>query len=128
MNEQEPHDLTEGWPEDPQNEELARFATELQAALPALPAEALARVEQTIQGELQRRRAPWRRWMHLAVAASVLLALGVGGFLWLRPAPEEHSAPRVEDRYTVKLAPPVVPLPPQPPLVRLEEHQSLFAD
>ncbi|MCI0459400.1 MAG: hypothetical protein L0Z62_20815 [Gemmataceae bacterium] len=128
MNEPTPQNLTEGWPDDPQNEELARFATELQAALPALPPESLARVEQSIQAELKRRHARWRRWTRLAAAAAVLLALGVGGFLWMRSTPEQRAEAPVEDRYRVELAAPVVPLPPQPPLVRLEEHKSLFAD
>jgi hypothetical protein len=128
MNESEQRDdLTEGWPADPRNEELARFAGKLQAALPVLPPDALERVGQKVHAELAR-QARRRVRLGLAAAASVLLALGVGGYVWLRPPPGERTPAPVEDRYTVELAVPQAPLPPQPPLVRLEEHQSLYAD
>jgi hypothetical protein len=126
MSNRQENDLTEGWPPDPQNEELARFAEELHAALPELPAESLAKVEQQLQAELAQ-QARRRMWARLAVAASILLALGAGGYFWLRPPAERHAA-RVDERFTVALAAPQIPLPSQPPLVRLEEHQSLFAD
>jgi hypothetical protein len=125
MNDSERKELTEGWPADPQNEELARFAEEFQAGLPTLPAESLAKVERRLQEEVGR-RARRRRLAGLAMAAGILLA--VGGYVWLRPAPLERAGAPVEDRFTVELAAPQPPLPPQPPLVRLDEHQSLFAD
>src|SRR5262249_25671568 len=119
-------DLTEGWPADPQNAELARFAEGLRAALPELPPAALARVGQKVRTELARQPAR-RRWLRPA-AAAVLLTLGVGGYVWLWPSPGEREESPVEDRYTVDLAAPHAPLPSRPPPVRLEEHQSLFAD
>jgi hypothetical protein len=128
MNEGERPNLTEGWPADPGNEGLAGFAAELHAVLPALPTEALARVEQKVRAELAPQpSARGRRWLRLAAAASLLLALGVGGYFWLRPREAAPPGP-VEDRYTVEFAPPRAPLRPQPPLVRLDEYQTLFAD
>src|SRR5262245_1726545 len=115
-------DLTEGWPADPENEALARFAEELQAGLPALPPEAMAKVKRRVHNELGRRaRRRWRlRLAGMGLAAALLLS--VGGYVWLRPGPEEPTPAPVDDHYTVELAAPQTPLPPQPPLVRLEEN------
>ncbi|HYT88826.1 MAG TPA: hypothetical protein VEL76_08970 [Gemmataceae bacterium] len=127
MNEQPANNLTEGWPPDPHNEDLARFAGELHAALPEMALGSLANVEQRLHEELTRQRRRGRL-ARLALAASVLLALGIGGYAWLRPTTAERQPRPVDERFTVELAAPQTPLPSQPPLVRLEEHQSLFAD
>src|ERR1700731_3052944 len=127
MSEPTPQDLTEGWPADPDNEGLARFAEDLQAALPALPPEALANVERQVHDELGHRLRRRRRLRLAGLGLAAALLLGVGGYVWLRPGPGERGEARVEDHYTVELAAPQTPLPPQPPPVRLDENRSLFA-
>jgi ferric-dicitrate binding protein FerR (iron transport regulator) len=128
MSDSARQDLSEGWPADPENEALARFAEELQASLPALPPEAMAKVERQVHDELGRRARRRRRFRLAGLGLAAALLLGVGGYVWLRPGPEGPTQAPVEDHYTVELATPQTPLPPQPPLVRLEENRSLFAD
>ena len=75
-----PDDLTEGWPDEPTNEELARFAEGLRASRPALSHEALGRVEAAMRREMAARpKARRRRWATLAasLAAFALSLLGV---------------------------------------------------
>lgn len=130
-----PIHIQEDWPTDPANEELARLAQQLQAAAPPLPADALARVQQQVQAELDRAERRQRRrrvvfgW---SIAAGILVALG--GYAYFR-APS--SAPQVvknaaapvliEDRITVALGDSSARMGDKP-LVRLDENRSLFTD
>lgn len=129
-----PDDLTEGWPDDLQNEELVRFAGELAAARPELPAEAMARLEQRLHRELTARRR--RGFVLAAVAAAVLL--GVGAFFLLKP-PGQPARPTpvveipepagpIHDQYVIDFAAPPAVVKVDRALVRLEQHQSLFTD
>ena len=136
-----PDDLTEGWPEEPTNEELARFAERLRAARPALSHEALGRVEAAMRREMAARpKARRRRWATLAasLAAAVLLALGV--HLHLRPgkrvpvptptmvASRTPAAPTgARDSYTVRFAAPPAAVP-AGPLLSLLDYETLYAD
>jgi hypothetical protein len=128
-------ELTQGWPDEPDNDELIRFAAELRAARPDLPPEALQRVEQVWQRELAAERQPRRlRLLYTGLAAAVLLAMALGAYLYLsRPqapgvGPVAETPPGVKDRYTVELPPPPLPLTVERALVRIEDHRSLFAD
>ena len=136
-------DLTEGWPDEPGNEELARFAARLRSSQPALPPEATARIERAMGRAMSAEQARGAR-RRSAYPASVLSAaaaglLGVGVYLYFRaapsgsemaraPAPGQRGAPAaaVHDRYRVRFA----PLPPPAPdraLLNLEDHRSLYA-
>jgi len=130
----EPH-VDEGWPADPENEELARLAEQLPAVAPPLPPAALARVEKLMQAELD--RAAWRsRWRRIAlgwsVAAAILLA--VAAYAMFRgethgdPALVQRDAVFIEDRITIAVGG-VAPAPAhEKPLLRLDDYRSLFTD
>lgn len=136
-------ELTEGWPADPENDELARFAEELGASLPELPAAALARVEQRV-GAAAAARLKWRArrvaYAVAALAAVALLAVALWRGLFVAPppapAPPHDPAPRqaqgdppapVHDISAIEVAGPPPPPPAQPPL-RLDAHQTLFTE
>jgi len=132
-------DLTDGWPDEPGNEELARFAAMLRSSRPAMAPEAMARVERAMKRGLSARRARGgRRWSVypayvLSAAAAAVLAVGV--YLQFRvaspgppPADTARKAPAVvHDRYRVRFA----PLPAAAPdraLLDLDNYRSLYAD
>src|SRR4051794_22293826 len=117
MSEPTRQELTEGWPPDPENEGLARFAEDLHGALPELSPEALAKVERQVHDEIRRSIRRRRRLRLAGVGLAAALLLGVGGYVWLRPESRGQAGAPVEDRYTVELAAPQTPLPPQPPPV-----------
>ena len=130
-----PDDLSEGWPADPENEELARFAEQLSASRPTLPTEALARVERGIQRELAASARGSRRAPLAGLAAAAVLLVGIGVYLLLKPAappnrpvPVVEQQPAVHDRYNVELATPPPAVTPERSLVRLDAHRSLFTD
>lgn len=132
----EPHDhLTEGWPSEPDNPELAQFAEKLRAAQPELPPDSLDRVEQRMKDErtaLARRMQKRRIFMGAGLAAAVVLSVGIYAFL-PRQRPDAPGASPVtlrpvHDVYRVDFTAPPAPRPPQRPLVRVEEYQSLFSD
>lgn len=90
-------DLTEGWPQERGNEQLARFAESLRSALPELGPEAIARVQAAVRraaadadatGPRRRGRA-WAVRGSLAAAACLMLAAGV----WLAYAHRDRSLP-----------------------------------
>ncbi len=119
--------LTEGWPPEPGNPELARFAEQLRTVQPELPPESLERVEQRMREERAASARRWRRQrlvMGAGLAAAVLLAVGIYAFL---PRPQAQP-PRIQDVYRVEFTAPPAPPPPQRSLVRIEEYQSLFSD
>lgn len=126
-----PHDLTEGWPNDPENADLARFAEELQRSLPQLPDAALQRIERRLTHEadrLPRRRWPWLR-LGVVAAGILLLALAwTAPRLLVRPPGVAPSEDWVVDSFPMELARPPAAIAPERPLVRLNENQSLFID
>lgn len=122
----DPDDLTEGWPDEPDHAELARFAADLQASLPALPDAALHRIEARITAEPHAapRRQPWRLLTAAGVAAAVLAALGWWGrAVWVQP---DAPTVAVEDRFPVAFVPAAMSSADDRPLVRLADYQSLF--
>jgi hypothetical protein len=126
--------MTQDWPSDPDNDELAQLAEQLQGTPPALSADALTRVEQHINTALDRveRR---QRWRHVAfggsIAASMLLA--VSGYVRFRtgditaPAPIVTAAP-IDDRIIITVGTAQPSASDDKALVRLDEYRSLFAD
>lgn len=121
-----PDDLTEGWPDEPDHAELARFAADLQAHLPALSDAALNRIAARIDAEAPlARRRPWRLAAAAAVAALVLLALGWWGRDAWRPQPGGATV-AAEDRFPVAFLPGAAASADDRPLVRLADYRSLF--
>jgi hypothetical protein len=135
-NSNEPNDnLTEGWPPEPGNPDLARFAEELRASQPQLPPESLEHVERRIMeegGAFARRRRLRRIAIGAGMAAAVVLSVALYAFL---PRPRSDTsgnnpvtqASPVRDVYRVDFTAPPAP-PPQSPLIRVEEYRSLFSD
>jgi hypothetical protein len=88
-------DVAEGWPAEPGNEALARFAASLRAGRPRLPPEAIGRVADAMFREMERDTRPpagrgfltTHRRLALAAAASVALAGGA----WLVVALSDHG-------------------------------------
>jgi len=130
------NDLKNDWPNDPCNDELLQLAAQLQSAPPALPADALSRVEQRMHAELNRaeRRQRWRSVVFgCSIAASILIA--VGGYVVFRMSgdaghsaqPTVHQSP-VEDHVTIAVGVSSLSSPNEKALVRLDEYRSLFAD
>jgi hypothetical protein len=132
-------DIQQDWPADPANDDLLRLAEQLQAAAPPLPPEAMARVQQQMEAELDaaQRRIRYRRvafgW---SIAAAILLALG--GYVYFRDGADHGppvivrddgplAPPMIEDRITIALGESSV-APSEKALVRLEENRSLFTD
>jgi hypothetical protein len=130
-----PTDLQHDWPADPANDELARLADRLTDAAPALPPEALERVQNLMAAEFDRaekRRRRRRLVLGWSIAAAVLLA--VTGYAWFRGqyvgAPE-LACPlpaQIEDRITVALGDSASAPTNEKPLVSLDEYRSLFTD
>ena len=130
----EPNQLNEGWPADPENEDLLQLAGQLHEAAPDLPAEALVRVEESLERELTRaeRRQSWRRIvLGGSLAASMLIALFSYAY-WPPPAaapPRAETVPdRVIDRITIAYSEPGVRSDIARPLIALDDYRSLFAD
>jgi hypothetical protein len=140
--------LTEGWPDEAGNEELAEFAARIRSSRPALPRQAMARIERAMkQAMAAGPRRSSRRWPAicayvLSAAAATLLAVGV--YLHFRVAGHRPASPpgqappaaRAKDRaqaglvldtYRVHFA--SLPVrPPDRPLVRLEDYRTLYSD
>ncbi len=125
-------DLTADWPDEPGAEALARFAGELCSGLAALPDAAVERVGRRVRREIAARRR--RRWARMAaLAAAVLLAIGLGWHFFSRPAGGPAPAPpeasgRVDDHYTVDFTGPQAAATPSRPPLRLQDNQSLFTN
>ena len=125
--------LTEGWPPDPDNADLAHFAEQLRAARPEMSEDSLQRIGQAVRKEIVSRHARRKRWavgLAAAAAAAVLITLAlVRDSSPPAPPPSDGAAQtqaaEVHDSCTVELAPPRAPAPERPPL-QLEDHQSLF--
>lgn len=130
------NEITNDWPTDSQNEELARLADQMQCAIPSLSVDAMARIERRMRAELDRieRRQRWRNvGFGAGLAASILLA--IGGYVFLRPdqtapvalQPLVKSTP-LEEQITIAVSVPSRTPTPEKALVRLDEYRSLFAD
>jgi len=136
MNEET--NLEKDWPPDPENDDLARLAEQLQDAAAPLPKEALLRVETQVHAELDRAawRARWRRYaLGWSVAAAILIA--VVGYVVFRSGQENGRNPPlaqnnepvlVEDRITIAVGSAGQAPAADKPLVRLDDFRSLFAD
>lgn len=147
-----PHDparnLTEGWPDEPGNAELAKFAARIRSSRPALSRQAMARIGRAMRRAMDAKsRRSSRRWPTypayvLSAAAAALLAVGVYLYFraaWQRPSfPPEEAPPAarakegaqaggVLDTYRVRFA--SLPVsPPDRPLLRLEDYRTLYTD
>lgn len=128
----DPADLTDAWPDDPANEELARTAADVFAAAPALPQIALDRIEVRMRAEIARveryRRLRRLLIVGLGVVALVAIAWLAAGYLRNRPLPRGESGPAsapVQDRFRVTL-PPTSPRAPDKPLVDPARDADLF--
>lgn len=133
-----PKDLTRDWPNDPDNDELAQLAERLDDAVPPLPADTMARVEQTLKDALDRRERR-QRWLRVAfgwsIAAAILIA--ILGYALNRPSQNKPgpmvvksqppSGP-VEDRVPIAVSAPAPEANADQPVVRLDDYRSLFAD
>ncbi len=135
-------DVSQDWPDEPENAELVSLAEELANAAPVLPATALARVGAQMRAEIDGldRQQRWRRVAFgLSVAAAVVLA--VAGFTYFRggsefaqPQPRivrkvEPTTPvAIEDRVAIAVSEGAPAAATEKSLVRLEEYRSLFSD
>ena len=121
----------------PNDNDFARLAEQLREAAPALPSDALARVQEKMQAALdakgrhQRRRRLVFGW---SIAAAILLTLGSYGYFRIsRTAPplaRENARPEqamIEDRIIIAMGDTAVPTT-EKPLVRLDDYRILFAD
>jgi len=144
MNTSQPpsDDLMADWPADPDNEALAQFAAQLQKMLPEMAPGSLEQVQRRMWGPVSNRSAlsikitPGR----LAMAAGILLAVGIGGYFTFRSSgliaplpPLAHNAPSpdeapVEDVFEVEIAGPGAPTVPEKALLRIDDYQTLFMD
>jgi hypothetical protein len=126
-------DLTQEWPEDPANDDLARLSQELLANRPELSQLALDRIQIRMRREMNR---PWwqRRWRTVigALFAAVALSMGIGAVFMLSKHESPRysgsgpaSAPAVRDRYEVTL-PGSSPKPPDKPLIDLGRYNDLI--
>lgn len=136
------NDLTHDWPEEPGNEELARFAHELLAARPLLPDDSFLRIEQRLQDALASTQRDRRRlrvaYRCAGLAASlVLVFLSYALFLQWKPGPpapqpagpvaRNQTPPLpVQDQYQVESRAAWTPVLPEGALVPLEEAKSLY--
>jgi len=132
--------LTDGWPQDPDNDGLARFAREFDAGRPELPEPSLDRIRQTVRSEIGRvvrRRRVQRIAAIVGTAASVLLAVGL--YVWSfrgGPPPGERAelpngvdspaaVPMVEHEYPVTLTV-AAPGDSPGPLLPMDKYGSLI--
>lgn len=121
----EKDNLTEGWPEENGNAELADFAQQVKANLPELPAEAMQRIHGRMR--LQTSIRPVYFWRVLAgMAAAAAIGIGVGVWcLYSRDSAPHPKQPTVQDTYVIQLPAPRV-LVPDRPLLKLSDYASLL--
>lgn len=121
----EKDNLTEGWPEENGNEELAEFARQVRANLPELPPEAMQRVHGGMRLRTSRRPVYfWRVLAGMAAAAAIGIGVGVWRFHSRDPAPYPKP-PTVQDTYVIQLPAPHVTVPDRP-LLKLSDYASLL--
>ena len=128
-----PADLTDHWPDDPANEDLARLAGDLVSTRRELPTISLDRIQLRMRQEVIRtgRR---RRWRTIAALFVLVIAgyMGVRAFLTARTssnttthASRGGDSTPVQDRFQVTL-PAATPKAPNRPLIDLSRHSALF--
>ncbi|MEZ0266122.1 MAG: hypothetical protein ACAI43_15440, partial [Phycisphaerae bacterium] len=130
-----PPDLTDGWPDDPANAELARLASDLFASRPQLPPLALDRIQVRMRQEVVR-VARRRRVATVAavLVAAAALAIGLPYAFRTRPTQPAPAGPTtsapdvpIQDQFKVTL-PTATPKAPERPLIDLENAGPLFGD
>ncbi|HYE20493.1 MAG TPA: hypothetical protein VEA69_18745 [Tepidisphaeraceae bacterium] len=130
-----PPDLTDGWPDDPANADLARLASDLFASRPHLPQLALDRIQVRMRQEAvrvaRRRRVATVAAILIAAAA---LAIGLPYAFRTHPTPPAPAEPTasvpdvpIQDQFKVTL-PTANPKAPHRPLIDLENAGPLFGD
>lgn len=128
----EKFDLQQDWPADPQNEDLAQFAAQIRAVVPALAPESLARVQRKLDDELmrgERRQRRGRIILGWSIAASILIAL-VGYAGWRsggRDAALDVGPRFVQDRINIAYSEPAISDAGRA-LVPLDDYRSLFTE
>lgn len=113
-------ELTEGWPDEPGDEELAAFAGELRGAMSELPEAAMKRIESRMRWRMRR-----GMWIRRAVGVAAAVAAVTGGYAVLRMRQPERPT-LVRDVYTVTTMPVPVGETPSRPLVAVEEYAGLI--
>src|SRR4029078_6879026 len=104
--------LNEGWPLDPENDDLRQLAEQIRDAAPSLPADALARLDDGLQDELTpaQRRRMWRRVAPGAGLPQSMLSALIGYATWRPATPVPQQADvnpaGVTDRIKVAYAEP----------------------
>lgn len=127
------HDLSQDWPGDPANEDLARLGQDLFANRPELSQLALDRIQIRMRQEMNR---PWwrRRWRTLLAAFTAIVALSLGVHAWLASSKHESpphnlnaktETPPVQDHFGVTL-PNTSPKPLDRPVVDLQKYNDLL--
>ena len=122
----------EDWPDDPENPELARFAENLAAHLPALPDDRLARAQEQVVRELAAtpRR---RRWLAASASAAVLAGLAWCGYAYYPSTQQPNNRiyherlVRITDCYEVQFNPGNVTPITDRPLLPVDKYSSLYA-
>jgi hypothetical protein len=126
-------DLTDDWPDQPGNDDLARVGTELFADGPELPQIALDRIQVQMRQEMNRigRRRRLRTILFMLVACG---AIAVGLWAWQRgrtahrtgvPTTQKAAPAAVRDTFDVPL-PRSTPAAPPKPLIDLQGNGKLF--
>ena len=138
---QEPFEqnVTEGWPQDAQNEELLKFAKNVNEKTSPLGDPAMERVRQRMrkemdQGEFALRKQSPNSLQRLLIlggglAAGVLLTLILMFEKPVNRTSNWEEAPEgmfIEDTISVRFAALEAPQPPELPLIPLENHENLF--
>jgi len=128
-----PADLTDHWPEDPLNEDLARLASELVSSRRELSALSLDRIQVRVRQEIIRvgRR---RRLMSIAAVFVLAIAAIIGARVFfatrtdsrIEPrAPDANGAAPIQDQFQVTL-PSATPRAPSRPLIDLAGNEFPF--
>ena len=137
----EKENLTEGWPDEPGQGELAEFAEKLRADRPRLAPQALDNVAAALRREISAQQHARRNaWLWFSLAATVLLAAGLYSALRsvtppVVPKTEEiaQTLPptpptQITDHYSVEFAPLQAAGAPQRPLLSTEKYRSLYQE
>ena len=130
-----PPDLTDHWPDDPANDDLARLAQDLVSSRRELSTISLDRIHVRLRQEVVRveRRQTW-----MTIAAIFILAvaafLGARAFITARTsspattdAPPVRDSIPIQDQFQVTL-PAATPKTPQRPLIDLAPDRALFGE